>query len=446
MAKQRRNRKGFFQEWAETFAAMNAGVQANIRANIVNRAEDLASVKADGVLNEVLDKSLMRTVVQMQHWRLGLSMWEDSHAPDRSYMYQIYQELALDAQVAAKMGIAHNKMEASEFFFVNPKTGEENKELTEKFRTEWFSKYLRESLNSTYYGYTLFQFPELNAQGTFTANDLKVIPRHLVLPNVKDANGKKDGIVLPSAGSNSGVSFMRGKYSHRLLGVGEEDSFGMFAAIAPLYIYKKNAMSFWSGYQQRYGEPTMAINMNTWNKKNHQNYQNFLKNRSTNSGLILRNEDKAEMLEAYRTDAYNLYHEMMQYCDAGISKTMEGNTQTSDASGSKATGAAHADTGHIFHLGTLKKLAYSVNDHLTPFLEKEFGWEFGEDVFRWKEFKDVDAEVDNVMKLTTNFKMESDEVFKRTGYMVGEMLEKNADARAGNRKKSPDKDDKVKRD
>lgn len=406
----------------------------------INESERLAK---DGVFNDILDKRLQRTITQMENWRLGLSMWEDSDSPDRSYMHQIYQEIALDGQVAAKMGIAVNRIEASEFLFVDPMTGQEDKELTLKFRKEWFGKFLRESLYSDYYGYTLFQFPEMDAPFSFDSNRLEVVPRHLVLPNVKTGNPpRRDGLVIPNMGSNSGVSFKYGKYSHRCLGIGEEDSLGMFSAIAPLFIYKKNALSFWSGYQQRYGEPTIVINMKTWNKDNHSKYQDFLKHRGVNSGLITRNEDEAQLLENNRNDAYQIYLQMISYCDSSISKIMEGNTATSDAGGSKNTGETHAKIGDLYHLGRLKRLAYHVNDHLVPFLEKEFGLNLNGKVFRWKEFKDVDAEVDNIMKLSTNFKMEAEEVLKRTGYIVTKQKEENeVDNRAGNRKKSPDKDD-----
>ena len=435
---------GFFKGWRETIVAFNQGLQNDIRnkANLNIRSNEKA--KADGILNEILDKALIRTIVQMENWRLGLSAWEDSFSPDRSHLNQIYNEIILDSQVAGKVNVAYNKVEASEFLFVNPTTGKENEELTEMFKTEWFSKYLRESLNSDYYGYTLFQFPEMDKPNHFNSNGLKVIPRHLVLPNV-NIHGRKDGLVLPNTGSQSGVSFKHGKYSNRLLGIGDEDAFGMFAAIAPLYIYKKNALSYWSGYQQRYGEPTMAISMNTWNKETHGNYQKFLKNRGTNSGLILRNDDSAQMLEANRNDAFNIYHEMLKYCDNGMSKIIDGNVGTSEIGGSKSTSATHENVSNIIALGRLKRLSYGVNDHLIPFLQKKFNWNvFGEDKFRWKEFKDVDAEVTNISKLASVFEIGNDEVKKRTGYIVEGILE-DVDSRLSNGKTGSDKDDKPKR-
>jgi hypothetical protein len=430
--------KGFFQKWIDTAITFNDGLQERIKQQAKGSDQ---KVMADGVLNEVLDKALMRTVVQMTHWRLGLDMHEDPSFPDRSYLHQIYNEIILDAQVLGKINVAHQKVEASEFFFVD-KQGNENEELTELFKTSWFSKYLKESLNSEFYGYTLFQFPEMDTPMHFDANGIDIIPRHLVLPNVR-IKGKRDGLVLPRTSAQDGVSFKYGKYSHRLLGVGNEEAFGMFAAIAPLFIYKKNALSFWAGYQQRYGEPTMAIQMSTWNKETHGNYAKFLKNRGTNSGLILRNTDDAKLLEANRMDAFRVYHEMLKYCDDGINKIIEGNVGTSEVGGSKSTSATHENVANIVALGRLKHLGYTVNDRLIPFLQKKFGWDFKGCTYKWKEFKDVDSEVENVTKLSTVYEMSPEEIKKRTGFIV-EGIRKDIDERISNKKIGSDPSDKTK--
>ncbi len=441
---------GFFKGWANAFGAWQRGRQAQmelkaqeIEATLAQTHNAKQASKAQGVLNQILQKNLLRNVVQMAEWRQGLEAWEDVRNPDRSFLHEVYQEIILDPQVAAKVGVAHHKIEASEFTFVNPKTGEEDEDLTEKFKSEWFSKFLRESLNSDYYGHTLFQFPTSHTDFKFDANDLIVIPRWLVLPNGTESNGYK-GVVIPAPGAQDGVKIHSGRASQRLLPIGDPVNFGMFAAIAPLFIYKKNALSFWSGYQQRYGEPTIAIKMDTQDDKSHKNYQNFLRNRATNSGLILRKEDDADLLEAYKTDAYNLYKEMITYADDGINKALEGQTGTSETGGSKSTGDVHADVAKIYHLGRLKKLAFAVNDHLIPFLTENYGFDFGDNVFRWREFKDVDAEVDNMMKLGTHWNISNEEIKLRTGYIVDGMKEPEmADGRAGNRKLSPDKDDKT---
>lgn len=434
-------KEGLFSGWYKTAMAYQQGLQSRIRAEAQRTINNHEAVKANGVLNEILQKNLVRSVVQMDTWRLGLNSWEDHYSPDRSWLYQIYNEIVLDGQVQAKMNVAANKVAASEFQLVDPVSNEENEKLTNLFKSEWFDKFLREAISSDYFGYTMFQFPEMDKPFHFDANDLRIVPRHLVLPNV-NVKGKRDILILPQAGARSGVSAKRGKYSHRLVGIGDEEAFGLFAAVAPLFIYKKNAMSFWSGYQQRYGEPTMSITMNTWNDDTHKEYQRFLRNRGTNSGLILRNEDTAQMLEANRHDAFNIYQEMLKYCDGGISKIMEGNTGTSDTGGSKSTSETHAVVANVFHLGRLKKLAYAINDRLIPFLETEYGWSFEGNVFRWKEFKDIDANVENITKLSANYEISNDEIKKHTGFIV-EGIKEDVDQRQSNRKTGNDPDDKT---
>jgi hypothetical protein len=445
---EKEEKKGVFSFLSDTFEnwktkrlkAQELGI-VQIEAAMTQEHSSAKSKKMDGVLNSIMQKNLLRNVVQIAEWRQGLEAWEDIRNPDRSWLHEVYQEVILDPQVAAKVGVAHHKIEASEFVFTNPTSGDEDLDMTEKFKSEWFSKFLRESLNADYYGHTLFQFPSSHEDFVFDANNLIVIPRWLVLPKGTEANGYQ-GVVLPAPGAQDGVKIHTGRASQRLLPIGDPSAFGMFAAIAPLFIYKKNALSFWSGYQQRYGEPTIAIKMDTQDDASHKNYQNFLRNRATNSGLILRQEDDAQLLEAYRNDASALYKEMVTYADDGINKALEGQTGTSESGGSKSTGDVHADVAKIYHLGRLKKLAFAVNDHLMPFLVEQYGFDFGDKVFRWREFKDVDAEVENMTKLAANFDISNDEVKARTGYIVEGMKQPEAvDNRQTNRKTGNDPDD-----
>lgn len=430
------------KSWLKVADAYQEGMQKQIMANIANTTNMSTTERAtqEGIMNVIHNRTLYRSIIQIDEWRAALDAWENEFSPDRSYMMEVYQEIALDTQVAAKMGVAQMKIEASEFQIVDDNNKVDDK-LTKLLQTEWFSKFLKESLNADYYGYTLFQFPTSHENFKFDANELLIVPRHVVLPRVV-VNKKIDGLVVTSPGSQTGASFKRGRYASRCLGIGDEMALGMFSSIAPLFIYKKNALSFWSGYQQLYGEPTMKIKMSTEDDTTHKNYQRWLETRGTHSGIIVRGEDDAEILEANRHDAHSLWSMMVAYSDESISKAMEGNTLTSDAGGGKTKGDVHADVARTFHLGRLKKLAYAVNDHLIPFLEENYGFNFEGKHFKWKEFIDKDAEVDNIMKLSTNFELDPKMVEDRTGYpVIKQKEEQQVDNRAGNRKKSPDKDD-----
>ena len=432
-----------FKSWVRTIDLYQKGLQESITANAMQRHQHKEYIKAGGVLNKINHQELYRPVIQITDWRQGLESWESKQSPDRSSLHEVYQEIILDPQVAAKVNVAQLRIEASEFQLVDD-SGSENSDLTSIFRAEWFSKFIQESLNSDYYGHTLFQFPDSHKEFSFNANDIVIVPRWLVLPNGHYSNGYQ-GIVVPTPGAQEGVFIEKGRLSKRLLGIGDKNDFGMFSAIAPLYIYKKNAMSYWSGYQQRFGEPTMAIKMETDDNDTHKDYQNFLRNRGTNSGLIMRGEDDATLLTDNTNDPYNIYLNMMTYCDDGISKGLDGNTLTTDSGGGKTKGDVHADVSKVYHLGRLKRLAYAVNDHLIPFLEENYGFDFKGTTFKWKEFKDVDAEVENITKLAANFKINEEEVKLRTGYIVEEQKEdKNVDDRQTNRKTGNDPDDNTK--
>lgn len=396
-----------------------------------------AKSEEKGIRKKLIIDQLSRTKVEISDWRDALDNWEMISNPDRYKMMELYQEIELDDQVTAKIETVKLKINATEYNIYNTKTKKENLPIKEKvFDRMWFMVVLNHMIDHFFQGHSLIQFGDWDVKTGYKWRDIEIVPRYLVSPEM--------GIVRKRQGDTEGIRFRDNAFFARhLIEIGGKRDKGLFASLATLYIFKKNALSFWSDFQQRYGEPILAFNTDLNNSKNVDKLYDFILNRGNAGGVVLDINDVATILEAEKTDAFRVFHEMILLNNGGISKVLEGETMTTDSDSGKFKGDIHADTALIFHLGRLKILRFYINDELLPKMRRD-GFAIDEDeIFRWKEFKNIDEIINRLVKLAAYYHIKPSEVYDMTGIRI----EKERDIVSGklrNEKKVPDKDDKGK--
>ncbi len=386
--------------------------------------------------NRFIAEQIIRKKVQIQDWRDALDEWELIDNPDRYKMMELYQEIELDDQVTAKTQAVQLRISGTEYYFYDNKTKKELPDLkTSVFDKRWFLDFLNHTVDAIFYGHSLIQFGDWNVKKGYDHKQMEIVPRYLVCP--------EKGIVKHRSGDTSGIEFRGGNpFARHLVEIGGKKDKGLFASLAPLFIFKKNSLSFWQDFQQRYGEPILQIATDTMTSKNLDTYYDFILNRGNAGGLVTDVDDLVKILEAEKTDAYKVYWQLISLCNDGISKVLEGQTMTTDSSGGKYSGDVHADTALLFNLGRLKSIKYYINDELLPKMRRD-GFDISDDEeFRWREFKNIDEIVNRIVKLANYFHFTPEEIYEMTGIKVDKEREEVGDARAGNSKTAPDPDDK----
>ena len=377
-----------------------------------------------------------RIAAEIKDWRDFLEEFEGIENPDRLKMMELYQEIELDDQVTSKMQSVKLGISGTEWYFYNTESKKEIEDLkNDIFDRRWFLLFLDWAVDSFFYGHSLIQFGDWDINKGYNHKQMELVPRHLVCPEY--------GVVKQHAGDlATGIPF-RGNspFAKNLIEIGYKYDKGIFASIAPLFIFKKNAMSYWSDFQQHYGEPILQIGTDTVNSKNLDTYYDFILNRGNSSGLVTDVDDEMKLLEAEKTDAYKVFDQMVIRCNDGISKAMEGQTMTTDSEGGKYDGDVHADTALLFKLGRLKSIKYYINDELLPKMRLD-GFNIGEyEEFRWREFRNIDEIVNRITKLANYYHITPETVYDMTGIQVDKERE-DVDKRGGNGKKVPDSNDK----
>jgi hypothetical protein len=336
---------------------------------------DKNTPKSSTVIKHIVPQQLYRTRQDIQTWRLALSVAENIHNPNRTELYRGYQDSLLDAHIKAVIDQRHAEVLAKPFEVVD-NNGTPLEDWTEKFNRNAMVELYGQILTSVEWGFTLVQLCGIE-DDTFISS--KVVPREYVKP--------ENGIVADHPGNNEGVSFEEGKFSAWTLPVGEKKDLGLLLSIMPLYIYKKNSVGNWAGYNELFGQPTRVLKSMQTDQGRREETLDQLANMGSTPYMMIDDDEELEIHESSTGSGYNTFKEYSEFLDAQISKCVLGQTMTSDNGSSQSQANVHAETLNTRTVKDTWFLEATINDVLIPKM-KALGVAFPEGA----KFKIVDKE------------------------------------------------------
>ena len=99
------------------------------------------------VISQIVRRELSRTQQTIAKWRSSTIQAESVINPQRVGLLEIYRDVVLDAHLSSLMNTIKLKIQAGEIYICNP-DGTENPELSDRFRDQWFRKYLEYFLSN----------------------------------------------------------------------------------------------------------------------------------------------------------------------------------------------------------------------------------------------------------------------------------------------------------
>ena len=249
-------------------------------------------------------------------WRTALTAAENVNNPQRYWLLQTYNDIILDAHTTACIQQRKN-LTLSRNFCVMNKDKSENEQLTEMLESQWFRDFLDLSLDSMFWGYSLIQFDSL-VNDNF--NEVNLVPRQFVKPEFN--------IVTKNWGDTVGINYKEAPYNEFCIGVGKQRDLGLLNKVAPLVIWKKNALSAWAQHQEIFGSPIRIGKTSSRDKKTTDNMDNMLKNMGVAAWGRFDTSDIIELIESNKSDAYMVFDMMIERCNSEIAKLILGQTGT----------------------------------------------------------------------------------------------------------------------
>lgn len=274
-------------------------------------------------------------------WKQAINAFENQENPSRVLLYDIYDDILLDGQVEAVWGKRLDAILNRRLTFI--RDGEEDEEISKLINSPDMRIILKELLNSIAYGFTLIQINNIYYDENEECYhiDYDLIPRKHVHPEPKfECISKEQSSV------DKDFLFMQNPLSNYMIWAGEPTDKGLFIKVAPYVIYKRGGFGDWAQFSEMFGMPFREAIYDSYDDTTRLRIEEFLKKWGSSSYFVHQKDVELKIHDTGgSTTSADIYDKFISVCDAGISKTILGNTLTTEQGdkGARSLGEVHAD-------------------------------------------------------------------------------------------------------
>ena len=227
---------------------------------------------------------------------------------------------------------------------------------TRIFEAKWFSWLIDQWVDAKYLGYKAIQIHNVTENGHLI---LSKINEKYLIPERKEWKENVYDI--------KGPSYDEDFYINYLIEIGNNVDLGLFKGLAPIVLWKRFAMQNWATYQEKFGNPIVSIQTNTVKPEEIKKLEEWGKNLGAAGYMISKKgQELVEFLQAQKPDAYAVFKEMIQLCNAEISKLIHGADIHDSNGGSFAKNKINDHQADIKSISDLREIEYFVNEYLMP--------------------------------------------------------------------------------
>ena len=321
------------------------------------------SASARGTI--AFEQQLQRVRQDASKFKIAITSAESPLYPNRFLLTQTYQQIVLDGQIQSAM--LQRKMRVlSQKFNIKNAQGEVDEDKTDLLNQQWFYDFINLALDSMYWGFTTIQFsPVIDSKFL----NVEEIPRIYVVPEF-------DLVRSNTATITEGIKFTEKPYSNWCLGIGKKRDLGMLMKLAPYVIWKNNALGAWAEFAEIFGVPIRITKTDVRDETMRKNAENMMKNMGVATWSVLDLNDNFELLEASRSDSFNVFDKMIERCNSEISKIILGQTGTTDEKSFSGSAEVHGDIANQIGKQDMLWMQFIVNGQLLPMMNRlGFGFE-----------------------------------------------------------------------
>lgn len=349
-----------------------------------SKVENKLSTKPDNksVANAILIQQKFRMREDLRTFEAAIDNRDNIVNYNREDIHRIYREVLQDAHVRSQWNNRKLKTLKKQFF-VMPVDGEEpNKELTELLKAPWFYKFMDVVLDSRAWGFTLLEFGLWNAEKmSFESYRMKESKKiHEDIEVVERDNVKPEyGTIGNTPGQIDGLDFTKEKYSSSLVFVGESENGWLYDAAKP-YLIKNNTLQNWSEFAELFGMDTRFFQTDAQGD-DLTDARASLKQSVGGGTFIGGQDDKLSYIGTGRSDAYQVFKQLVDQEDSTISKLILGQDVISNNTG-QVIGEVGERVSNLYGDADAKLLKFIIEDKLFPLMEKH-GVSFEGHTFEW---------------------------------------------------------------
>jgi SPP1 gp7 family putative phage head morphogenesis protein len=325
-------------------------------------------------------QTLYRTRQDIKTWRDSLTAAESYINPSRWQYYRLLKDIVLDAHLSAVVMQRKNTLLCKEYYLYNM-DGTINEEKSKLISREWFKKILSFALDAKYYGFSLVDL------GEYKNNDfpnMMLIPREYVKPEL--------GIVVKNSAETQGVKIDDPAfYKWNLYFCPDAYDLGIFMKAAPLVLWKKNAMAFWSEHTEKFAQPMRVGKTDTNDNTQLKNMENAMRNMGSSFWAVLDKEDDFQLVTTNTSNANEIYENLINVINSELSKLIVGQTGTTDEKSFTGSANVHAGVLNDIITSDERYLCDVVNGYVLKVLSMQ-GFDFTDVEFKFNFKKELSLE------------------------------------------------------
>ncbi len=298
--------------------------------------------KPDNVIvNNINIQNASHNTQDIQNWKTAVKAFENLVNPSRTALYDLYEDILLDGQIEATWGKRQDAVLNQELIFV--KDGVEDEQICKLLNSPDMRILIKELHNSIAWGYTLIQVNNIWYDETEESYkiDFDLIPRKHVHP--------EEGFECISRQQSMATKdwmYMEPPLANYMLWAGDKTDKGLFAKAAQYVIYKRGGFGDWSQFAEMFGMPFREMVYDDYDEATRAKLEQGLQEwGAAGYSLHPRSAELKIHQTGGSTGSNDVYNSLIAACDASISKTILGNTLTTEQgeTGARSLGEVHKE-------------------------------------------------------------------------------------------------------
>lgn len=278
------------------------------------------------ITNKITVRSIDRSKKDVKTLRSGLRNAESVEHPNRTMLYNVYEDITLDAHLSGIVNKRNDSVLNKKLLF---KVGETTQPVMMKLiQKKVFRDVITEYMLSKGWGTRGVEFDLTSKEMCFTKIPVKHIDpvRKVIKLNENDTTGG-----IPYEGLNN------------VLVLGEPDDLGYYLKCGFYALLKKGAISDWAQYIELFGSPVMIMTYESGDVQTELELDKVLEEAGNSMRLKLPKQAGFEMKDGKASNGDGeLHNKFNAYMDAQMSIAVLGNTETTTSS--KSSGFAQSKT------------------------------------------------------------------------------------------------------
>jgi hypothetical protein len=295
--------------------------------------------KNTGLVGLLETRQTYHSTQSIQRWKQAINSFETITNPSRVLLYDMYDDILLDGQVEATWGKRQDSVLNRPLTFV--RDGVEDEEVTKLLNSPDMRGIIRELHNTIAWGFTLIQINKIwfDDEQEQWRIDFDLIPRKHVHPEPDF-----ECVSREQSGTERDFLYKVPPLANYMVYAGDPDDKGLFVKVAPYVIYKRGGFGDWAQFSEMFGMPFREAIYDAYDDDTRSKINEFMQQWSASTYLVHQRDVELKIHPTgSSTQSSDVYDRFIQVCDAGISKTILGNTLTTDQgeNGARSLGEVH---------------------------------------------------------------------------------------------------------